>query len=291
MTQKIRQAVVPMAGLGSRFLPVTKTVPKELLPLVDKPCLQHIVEEGLAAGVEEFIFVLSPEKQALANYFKPSEHLDKWLLKRGQKDLYEGLKRVESLATFRFVQQEEPLGLGHAVLCAQELVRDEYFFVILPDDITDAEVPVCRQLWDVFASENKPVVAVMPVTWEEVHRYGIVQAQPMSERAGAIEKIIEKPRREDAPSNLAVIGRYLLPRDIFTTLAKITPGAGGEIQLTDALQELIKTRSIISYAFEGERYDTGYPLGLLQASISLALKNPKLQGDLARFIKTLAAGL
>lgn len=288
---KIRQAVIPVAGLGSRFLPATKTVAKELLPLLDRPCLQLVIEEAVASGVEEIIIVLSPEKQALREYFQPNERLNHWLAVRGQTERLEELKRIETMARYVFITQPEPLGLGHAVGCARPAIRDEHFLVILPDDIIDAEVPACRQLVDVFSAENKPVISVMPVQWEEVNRYGIVRATPLSDSLGTVQSIIEKPKRDLAPSNLAVIGRYLLPRTIFDTLDQVKPGSGGEIQLTDALTSLVDSPGLISCAFEGERFDTGIPLGLLKASLNYATRNPAVRDEMRTFIKTLAAVL
>lgn len=285
----IRQAVIPVAGLGSRFLPTTKTVPKELLPLVDKPCLQIVIEEAVASGIEDIIIVLSPEKQVLRDFFKPNEKLNHWLTERGQNDRLEEIRRIETMANYHFITQNQPLGLGHAVLCAKEAITDENFLVILPDDIIEAETPACRQLINVYEQEKKPVVAVMQVTWEEVNRYGIVRATPLAENRGTVQSIIEKPSRDKAPSNLAVIGRYLLPRAIFPILESVKPGSGGEIQLTDALVKLIKQTGLVSCAFEGERFDTGVPLGLVRAGLQRILSNPALREEMRPFIKTMAA--
>lgn len=289
VNKKIRQAVIPAAGLGSRFLPVTKCIPKELIPLVNKPCLQHVVDEAVAAGVEEFIFVISEGKKQIEEYFRPNEHLSSWLKKRGQDDIYDLIARIETQAKYRFVYQKEPLGLGHAVLCAQELVTDDHFFVILPDDIIASEVPVCKQMNSVFVEHSIPLMAVMLVNWEEVHRYGIVQGAPLTDTVGDIQNIVEKPRREDAPSNLAVIGRYILPKTVFPLLQKTLPGAGGEIQLTDALRVLITNGGIRSFSFSGERYDTGTPAGWIQANISLALKDPLVRDATRNFVKFIAS--
>lgn len=285
---KVKQAVIPAAGLGSRFLPVTKDIPKELLPLVDRPCLQHIIDEAIKSGVEEFVIVISKGKEAIESYFKENEHLNGWLLKRGQNALYEMMKRIQTSAAYHFVYQEEPLGLGHAVACAQPLINDDYFFVLLPDDIVDADVPVCQQMNEVFELQQKSIVSVMEVSWDDVHRYGIVEAHPLSEQLGDVKSIIEKPSRKDAPSNLAVVGRYLLSREIFSYIEKTKPGAQGEIQLTDALREIINTSGLHSYSFSGDRYDTGTPLGLLKASLVLALKYPEYKDEMKSLIKMLA---
>jgi UTP--glucose-1-phosphate uridylyltransferase len=289
MLTQIRQAIIPAAGLGTRFLPITKTVPKELLPLAEKPCLEHVIDEAIAAGVEEFIIVISPEKERLIHYFKPNSQLDEWLLKRGKREIHDAIKIMEGKAKYTFVYQNEPLGLGHAVLCAKDAITDDHFFVILPDDVIDAEVPVCQQMADLFFEAKNPLIAVMQVDWDQVHAFGIVQGAPLSDKLALIENIIEKPKREVAPSNLAIIGRYLLPKTIFSILEKTKPGAGGEIQLTDALRELIQEQPVHSYFFSGDRYDTGNPLGLLQASLILALKNPALSSRLIPFLKDIAA--
>lgn len=288
---KIRQAIIPAAGLGSRFLPITKCVPKELLPLLDKPCIQHVIDEAILSGVEEFVIIISPEKKIMESYFKEHDYLNKWLEKRNQTDLLEQLKSIESKAKYHFVVQEEPLGLGHAVFCARHLIQDDYFMVLLPDDIIDSEVPVCQQICDVFSENKSPIISVMEVSWEDVHRYGIVKADPLSENLGDIKSIVEKPNRQVAPSNLAVIGRYLLPKEIFPLIEKTQPGAGGEIQLTDALKEIIPSKGLNSYLFQGERYDTGTPVGLLKASIALSLKHPQFKEQISSLIKILASGI
>lgn len=287
----IKQAVIPAAGLSTKFLPITKNVPKELLPLVDKPCLQHVIDEAVRAGVEEFIIVISNEKRGIEGYFKPQERLNELLEHRGYAHLVKQLKEIETKAHYRFVVQDEPLGLGHAVLCAEPYMTGDYFFVVLPDDIIDAEVPVLKQMADIFEYHKVPLVSVMSVPWEEVHRYGIVSADPISEMLGDIKNIVEKPARSEAPSNLAVIGRYLLPRSIFKRLQMTKPGADSEIQLTDALSELIPTTGLHAFTFKGTRYDTGTPLGLLMAELSLSLKHPEYREQMARAIKGLAVGL
>lgn len=281
----IRQAVIPAAGLGSRFLPVTKCFPKELIPLVDKPCLLHIVEEALAAGVKDFIFVISREKHLIEDFFRPNAKLNEWLEARGQGDVLAMMNKLERQANYHFVFQDEPLGLGHAVHCAREAVTDDHFFVILPDDIITSQVAACEQMRRSFSEHGLPTVAVMPVKWEDVPRYGIVKAAPLTDDTGEVQGIVEKPKRENSPSNLAVIGRYILPKAIFPLLEKTQPGAGGEIQLTDALCKLVNAGGLRSFAFDGERYDTGTPLGWLEANISLALKHPQYQAPIREFLK------
>jgi len=288
---RVKQAIIPAAGLGTRFLPVTKNVPKELLPLLDKPCLQHVIDEAVKSGVEEFVIVISKEKQIIEEYYKENDYLNKWLLKKGLNELYDSIKGIETRAKYKFAYQEEPLGLGHAVNCASSLITDDMFFVLLPDDIIDCEKPLCLQLMDELAEHKKPIVSVMEVPWEDVHHYGIVEASPHTERTGEIKSIVEKPKREDSPSNLAVIGRYVLPKEIFSLIENTKPGAKGEIQLTDALRELISTTGLMSYAFNGERFDTGTPIGLMKASISLSLKHPVYQEQIKSHIKMLASSI
>lgn len=291
MNKKIKKAIIPAAGLGTRFLPITKCVPKELIPLVDRPCLQHVIDEALAAGVEEFIFVISEEKRSLEEYFRSNPRLNSWLSKRNQDQYLEILRSIETRAEYRFVIQGEPLGLGHAVLCARELVADDFFFVILPDDIVSAEVPVCAQMLKEFSENMLPMIAVMLVDWENVNRYGIVGAAPLTDSVGDVQSIIEKPKREEAPSNLAVIGRYILPQSVFAILDKTPPGAGGEIQLTDALRTLVAAGGLQSYSFAGERFDTGTPLGWLKANAALALKNPLFRDEWREYLKILSVTL
>lgn len=285
----IKQAVIPAAGLGSRFLPTTKCTPKELIPLVDRPCIDHVVDEAIAAGVEEFIFVISKDKEKILDYYKPKEQLNKWLVERGQTTILEQMQRLEGKANFDFVYQDEPLGLGHAVLCARPKITQDWFFVILPDDIIDADVPVCQQMAQAFVTKPMPLVSVMSVGWDEVHRYGIVEAHALSEQRGNMVSIVEKPNRDDAPSNLAVVGRYILPNHIFDILETVKPGSGGEIQLTDALSHLMKDVGLHSWVFQGLRYDTGNPLGWIKANIGLALKNEGFRGPIQEYIKFLSA--
>lgn len=291
MHSQIKQAVIPAAGLGSRFLPVTKVVPKELIPLLDRPSLQYVIDEAVTAGVEEFVIVVSEEKRMLEDYFAENAPLHNWLAKRGLNELDEQLRQIQTKAKFRFVIQKEPLGLGHAVLCANRHITADYFFVLLPDDIIDATVGVCRQMLDVFARTKLPLVTVKEVPWDEVRRYGMVKAQPLSKNLGDVKDIVEKPSRDEAPSNLAVIGRYLLPKDIFFILEKTGPGVGGEIQLTDALKEIAVTRGLNSYLFAGEHFDTGTPLGWLKANVSLSLRHPQFGSAMREYIKALSVDL
>lgn len=284
----ITEAIIPAAGIGSRFLPLTKELPKELLPVYDKPCIQHVIEEGVASGITKFIIVISPEKEMIASYFKPNEQLNDWLGAKGLIADLKILRDLETMAEFHFVYQDKPLGLGHAVMCGQQHIDGDHFFVILPDDIMDSDVPVCQQLQDVFAEQQRPILSVVEVSWNDVHRFGIVQADPFSEYLGDVMAIIEKPGRSEAPSNLAVMGRYVLPKSIFSSLEKLNPGAQSEIQLTDALQKLVKETGLTSYLFQGERFDAGTPVGLLKASLAASLRSDTDREKISQTLKLLS---
>jgi len=266
---EIRKAVIPAAGLGTRFLPVTKSVPKELLPILDKPMLQYAVEEAAEAGIEQVIIVTSPGKESIASYFQPQPDLDSRL--SGSPELLDKVRHASNLAEVSFVIQEQPLGLGHAVLTAREAVDDEPFVVILPDDIVVHTPGVVAQMVEVSQRYNAGVVAVEPMPWETVQNYGVVDAVFAGERLYKIRGMVEKPNREDAPSNLSIVGRYILPPEIFQCLERTKPGAKGEIQLTDGLLMLLEQEELFAYEFLGTRYDGGTPMGLLRASLEFAL--------------------
>ena len=267
----IRTAVIPAAGLGTRFLPATKSVPKELMPILDKPMLQYVVEEAAEAGFERVVIVTSRGKESIASYFQPQESLERHLLDTGAADMAEKVRAASHLADVSFVIQEQPLGLGHAVLTAEEAVGGEPFAVILPDDIVDNSPGVLSQMLGVREEHGGGVVSVEPVPWEMVQNYGVVEAARVSDRVHRIKSLVEKPAREDAPSNLAIVGRYILPPEIFDCLKRTRPGAKGEIQLTDGLSILLDDMDIYAYEFQGTRYDGGTPLGLLKASLGFGL--------------------
>ena len=267
----IRTAVIPAAGLGTRFLPITKSVPKELMPILDKPMLQYVVEEAAEAGFERVVIVTSRGKESIASYFQPQESLERHLLDTGAADMAEKVRAASNLADVSFVIQEQPLGLGHAVLTAEEAVGGEPFAVILPDDIVDNSPGVLSQMLGVQEEHGGGVVSVEPVPWEMVQNYGVVEAARVSDRVYRIKSLVEKPAREDAPSNLAIVGRYILPAEIFDCLRRTPPGAKGEIQLTDGLSILLDDMDIYAYEFQGTRYDGGTPLGLLKASLGFGL--------------------
>lgn len=284
---KITKAVFPVAGLGTRFLPATKAQPKEMLPLVDKPIIQYAVEEAVAAGLEMMILVTGKGKQAIENHFDTSYELEEALEKKGKTEILEKVRAITSLGKFVYVrQQQPPLGLGHAVLMAKELVGNEYFAVFLPDDVMDCEVPCMKQMAEVFEKINAGVIAVQKTDAEGQKRYGIMKVEPTEDpRLHKIIDIVEKPGPQNAPSDLAVMGRYILPPEIFEELEKTQAGSGGEIQLTDAIRALLNKKDFYAYEYEGERLDAGETAGYLQATIKLALKRQELKSDLSDFLK------
>lgn len=284
---QVKKAVIPAAGLGTRFLPITKSVPKELLPILDRPMLQYVVEEAAEAGVEEVVIVTARGKESIASYFQPRPELEERLAQTGAADLLESIQYVSSLADVSFVIQEEPLGLGHAVLTAREAVGDEPFVVILPDDIIDHRPGVISQMLDVSSQYDGGVIAVEQVPWEVIHNYGVVDADDRGNRTHFVKGLVEKPAREEAPSNLSIVGRYILPAEIFDCLERTPPGAKGEIQLTDGIQLLLEEQDVYAYEFQGTRYDGGTPLGLLRASLEYGLARK----DTRETVSALIAGL
>ena len=292
MNAKVRKAVFPAAGLGTRFLPATKAQPKEMLPLVDKPLIQYGVEEAIHSGVQNIIIVTGRGKTAIEDHFDVSFELEHLLETRGKKDLLATVRAVSDMINVAYVRQKEALGLGHAVLRARELVGDEPFAVILSDDVIDAEVPALRQLLDVYEFYGAPVLALMEVPKDSISAYGVVDAEPVSHHGGGdrlyrIRNLVEKPKAKDAPSNLAIIGRYVLTPDVFRSLETIEPGSGGELQLTDGLKHTLRSRPIYGYRFEGTRYDAGDKLGFLKATVEFALKRYDLGEDFRAYLKSL----
>jgi UTP--glucose-1-phosphate uridylyltransferase len=292
MITKVRKAVFPAAGLGTRFLPATKAQPKEMLPLVDKPLIQYAVEEAMHSGVQNIFIVTGRGKTAIEDHFDVSFELEHLLETRHKTDLLATVRAVSDM-NVAYIRQKEALGLGHAVLRARELVGDEPFSVILSDDVIDAETPCLRQLLDVYEFYGASVVALMEVPKENISAYGVVDAEPVShngsqDRLYRIRNMVEKPKAADAPSNLAIIGRYVLTPEIFTSLETIEPGSGGEIQLTDGLKHVLRSRPIYGYRFEGTRYDAGDKLGFLKATVEFALKRYDLGDEFRCYLKTLA---
>jgi UTP--glucose-1-phosphate uridylyltransferase len=291
MAKKIRKAVFPVAGLGTRFLPATKSMPKEMLPVVDKPLIQYAVEEAQAAGIEEFIFVNGRGKTALEDHFDIAYELEQSLRERGKTDLLDQLKGWRMPAgSIVSTRQQEPLGLGHAVGCARELVGDEPFAVLLPDDLMHCERSCVAQMVDVYNQTGGNVVAVMDVPREHTQRYGVLKVGADDGRLAEVEGLVEKPKPEVAPSTLSVIGRYILLPEVFEHLEKGERGAGGEIQLTDAMAKMIGRHPFHGYRFEGTRFDCGDKLGFLQATVAIALARPDLGDGLKAYLRTLNLG-
>jgi len=286
MSKPIRKAVIPAAGMGTRFLPATKAVPKELLPIVDIPTIQYIVEEAVAAGVRDVILVCARGKDSIVDHFDIAAELEANLERTGKTALRQEMRRIAQMARVVTVRPQEPLGLGHAVLCARALVGDEPFVVMLGDDIIDAEVPATRQLTDCWQKHGLGTIALMEVPLAETSMYGIAAGTALDARTTRIERLVEKPK-SNPPSNLAVIGRYVLPPRIFELLEQVKPGVGGEIQLTDALAMLAREEGLLGYRFEGQRYDAGDRLGYLKANIAFAMKRPELAGPLRQYLAEL----
>ena len=281
----VRKAVIPAAGLGTRFLPTTKAVPKELLPLLDKPLIQYAVEEAAASGIQDIILVTSPGKEALEHYFQPHDALERFLREKASPDLLHQVQRLCSLARISCVRQEEPLGLGHAVLTAKDLVGNEPFAVMLPDDVIQSAEPALAQMIRVFESRGNGLVAVEEVPDDQVGSYGIIASEPLSNRVFRVLGLVEKPSPKEAPSNLAIVGRYILPAKVFDCLEETLPGAKGEIQLTDGLAKLLETQDLYGYKFSGIRHDGGTPLGLLKASLSMALEQRSYRAAILDAVK------
>jgi UTP--glucose-1-phosphate uridylyltransferase len=286
---KIRKAVIPAAGLGTRVLPATKAIPKEMLPLADKPTIQYVIEEAVASGITHVIIVTSRTKRAIEDHFDESPELRAALQSKGDQKKLEMLERIENMAQLSFTRQPAPRGLGHAILMAKDLVGDEPFGVLLGDDlVVNDKEPCLRQLMDVHEQYGGSVIATMRVPRDQISRYGnVAPGESVAPRTQQIRDLIEKPRPEEAPSNLAVIGRYVLTPDIFAALEQTEPGSGGEIQLTDGIRTLLPRQRVFAYEFEGTRFDTGDPVSYLTTSLSFALNRPDLAPGLVEFLKTL----
>ncbi len=290
MTKKVRKAVFPAAGLGTRFLPATKAVPKEMLSLVDKPIIQYGVEEAIAGGIEEIIIVTGRGKTAIEDHFDISYELDALLESRGKKQLLELSRSISGMARVVTVRQKEAKGLGHAVLCAKDLVGDEPFAVLLPDDVIDSRTSCIKQMIDVFNEVQGSVLATMEIDGPAISAYGVLDCTPSATNKDILEArgMVEKPKFEDAPSKYAIIGRYVLTPAIFDELEKITPGAGGELQLTDGILGLLKSEKVYGYNFEGTRHDAGDKFGMLKATVEFALKRDDLGPPFREYLKTLS---
>ncbi|MCS7201342.1 MAG: UTP--glucose-1-phosphate uridylyltransferase GalU [Dictyoglomus sp.] len=283
----IRKAVFPAAGLGTRFLPATKAQPKEMLPVVDKPIIQYGVEEAVNSGLEEIVIVTGRNKRAIEDHFDISFELEYFLQKKGELELLKQVRRISELATVYYIRQKEPLGLGHAILVTKEIVKDEPFAVVLSDDLIVSDVPCLKQMISIYERYKCSVIAVERVAEEEVKNYGIIAGKELENGLYQITDLIEKPSLEEAPSNLAIVGRYILTPEIFNMLEKVKPGRGGEIQLTDGLKLLLEREAIYAYEFKGKRYDTGNKLGFLIASVELALKREDIGKIFKEYLKNL----
>ncbi|OXX83159.1 UTP--glucose-1-phosphate uridylyltransferase [Paraclostridium benzoelyticum] len=284
---QIKKAIIPAAGLGTRFLPATKSQPKEMLPIIDKPTIQYIVEEAVSSGIEEILIVTSRTKKAIEDYFDKSIELEIELENKEKQDLLDTVRKISDIANIYYIRQKEPKGLGHAILTTKSFVGNEPFAVLLGDDVITSETPVLKQMIDVYEKYQSSVIGVQSVNWEDVHKYGIISGKFIENRISKIEYMVEKPLKSNAPSNLAILGRYIITPDIFPILENQEAGSGGEIQLTDALCKLAKTKSIYSYDFVGKRYDIGNKIGFLQANIEFALSRNDLQYEFISYLRTL----
>ena len=285
---KIRKAVFTAAGLGTRLLPATKAQPKEMLPVVDKPIIQYVVEEAVAAGIEQIIIVTGRGKRAIEDHFDVAFELEYYLNQKNDSEALAEVRNISDLAnTVTYIRQKEPLGIGHAILVTKEIVGDEPFAVLFPDDLIDAPTPCLKQMISVYERYHCSVLAVQQVERSAVSRYGIISPKQIEDRIYQVEDLVEKPKVEDAPSNLGIVGRYILTPDIFECLEQTKPGKGGEIQITDGLRLLLQRQAIYGYEFEGTRYDTGNKLGFLKASVEMALKRPDLGDEFRQYLKSL----
>ncbi|MFD1179414.1 UTP--glucose-1-phosphate uridylyltransferase GalU [Paenibacillus puldeungensis] len=281
---KIRKAIIPAAGLGTRFLPATKAMPKEMLPIVDKPTIQYIVEEAVASGIEDIIIVTGKGKRAIEDHFDYSFELDHYLVEKGKWAQLHEVRKSSEMADIHYIRQKEPKGLGHAIWCARKFIGDEPFAVLLGDDIVESDVPCLKQMIDVFEEHKASVVGVQPVDWNDISRYGIVDPTVLQERVYLANKLVEKPPADKAPSNLAIMGRYILTPAIFNILEEQQVGVNGEIQLTDAISRLGETEKVLAYNFEGIRHDVGEKIGFIKTTIHYALENLELRDELVKYM-------
>lgn len=286
---KVRKAVIPVAGLGTRFLPATKVVPKELLPIVDIPSIQYVVQEAVDAGIEEIIFVTGRGKDGIEDHFDEAPELEQILSDRGQSEMVKMLRRIAEMTEVVSVRQKKPLGLGHAVLCARDLVGNEPFAVLLADDLIDSDTPCVRQLLNIFEETQESVVALMEVAESEVQQYGVIKGTEIKKRLYQVEATVEKPAAKDAPSRMAIIGRYVLRPEIFPILQQLPSGKGGELQLTDGLSQLLHERKVYGCEFLGDRYDIGDKFGFVRATVAYALKRPDLKDKVLEYLKAIAS--
>jgi len=289
---KIRKAIIPAAGLGTRFLPATKALPKEMLPIVDKPTIQYIVEEAVASGIEEIIIITGSGKRSIEDHFDKSYELEDTLLRKNKLDILEEVQKISNMVNISYVRQKEPRGLGHAILCAKSIIGDEPFAILLGDDIVMSEIPCLQQMINVFEYYNSSVIAVQSVPENDVSKYGIVKPKGMAVEPNLfyIDQLVEKPKREEAPSSYAIMGRYVLKPEIFEILERIPVGQGSELQLTDAISELNKRQAVLAYNFEGNRYDIGDKVGFIKATLDFALARDDLKEEIIAYLTKLNLG-
>ncbi|BDR68013.1 UTP--glucose-1-phosphate uridylyltransferase [Clostridium tetani] len=285
---KVKKAVIPAAGLGTRFLPATKAQPKEMLPIVDKPTIQHIIEEAVASGIEEILIITGRNKRAIEDHFDKSVELEQQLKDTGKKDMLEMVEDISNMAEIYYIRQKEPKGLGHAINCARTFVGDEPFAVMLGDDVVYGDKPCLKQLIECYNEYKTTILGVQQVAREDVYKYGIVEGKHIENNVYKVKDLIEKPDVDEAPSNIAILGRYIITPKIFEILSTIEPGKGGEIQLTDALKKLSLQEAIYAYDFEGRRYDVGDKLGFLEATIEFALRKDEIKNDFEKYILGIA---
>ena len=283
---KVRKAIIPAAGLGTRFLPATKAQPKEMLPIVDKPTIQYIIEEAVASGIEEILIITGRNKKSIEDHFDKSVELEMELEKAGKQEMLDLVRGISDMVDIHYIWQKEPRGLGHAIHCAKSFVGNEPFAVMLGDDVVDSEVPCLKQLINCFNEYKTTILGVQTVAPENVNKYGIVDGIHIEDRVYKVKRLVEKPAVEEAPSNVAILGRYIITPQIFDILENTSPGKGNEIQLTDALETLIGNEAMYAYNFEGRRYDVGDKLGFLQATVEFALKREELREDFIEYLNT-----
>ncbi|MBW9171002.1 UTP--glucose-1-phosphate uridylyltransferase GalU [Clostridium estertheticum] len=284
---RVKKAIIPAAGLGTRFLPATKAQPKEMLPIVDKPTIQYIIEEAVAAGIEEILIITGRNKRAIEDHFDKSVELEYQLQKNGKDEVLKMVQNISNLANIYYIRQKEPKGLGHAISCAKTFVGNEPFAVMLGDDVVDSEVPCLKQLIDCYSKYETSIIGVQEVPESEVSKYGIVDGISVEDRVYKVKDVIEKPKASEAPSNIAILGRYIITPRIFDILENTKPGKGGEIQLTDALKTLISEEDMYAYNFEGRRYDVGDKEGFLEATVEYALKRDELKETFMKYLLTI----
>lgn len=285
---KVKKAVIPAAGLGTRFLPATKAQPKEMLPIVDKPTIQHIIEEAVSSGIEEILIITGRNKRAIEDHFDKSVELEQQLRDTGKKDMLKMVEDISNMAEIYYIRQKEPKGLGHAINCARTFVGDEPFAVMLGDDVVYGDKPCLKQLIDCYNEYKTTILGVQRVAREDVYKYGIINGKHIENKVYKVKDLVEKPNVEEAPSNIAILGRYIITPQIFEILSTIEPGKGGEIQLTDALKKLSLKEAIYAYEFEGRRYDVGDKLGFLEATIEFALRKEEIKDDFKKYILGIA---